>query len=82
LAQATSLSMQIARGAIPPDRIAAAQRLVFDYRLDAVVAGILAMMVLALIVEAIGVWTSILWSEKKITLNESPYIATRWAESD
>ena len=82
LAQAASLSTQIARGAIPPDRIAAAQRLVFDYRLDAVVAGILAMMVLALIVEAVGVWTSILWSGKKITLNESPYIATRWAESD
>jgi carbon starvation protein len=82
LAQARSLATQLAAGAIPPERVAATHRLIFNNRLDAVVTGTLALMVIALIVEAFGVWTSILWSGKKITLNESPYIATRWAEGD
>jgi carbon starvation protein len=82
LAQARSLSMQIAGGAIPPDRIAATHRVIFNNRLDAVVTGTLALMVIALIVEAIGVWKSILWSGKTAELHESAYVATRWAEGD
>jgi carbon starvation protein len=82
LAQARSLSMQIAGGAIPPDRIAATHRVIFNNRLDAVVTGTLALMVIALIVEAVGVWKSILWSGKTAELHESAYVATRWAEGD
>ena len=74
--------MQIAGGAIPPDRIAATHRVIFNNRLDAVVTGTLALMVIALIVEAIGVWKSILWSGKTAELHESAYVATRWAEGD
>ncbi len=82
LAQARVLASQIAMGAISPDRIAATQRLVFNNRLDAVVTGVLAAMVCALLFEAVTVWAGILFAGKQATLNEAPYVATRWAEGD
>jgi carbon starvation protein len=82
LAQARVLTAQIASGAIPVEKIAATQRLIFNNRLDAVVTGVLAAMILVLLVEAIGEWIVILNGRKKAVLHESPYIATRWAEGD
>ncbi|MGA8673717.1 MAG: carbon starvation CstA family protein [Candidatus Acidiferrales bacterium] len=82
LAQARALAAQIASGAIPAEKIAATQRLVFNNRLDAVVTAVLAAMILVLLIEAVGEWIVILSGRKKAVLHESPYIATRWAEGD
>jgi carbon starvation protein len=82
LAQARLLAGQIASGAIPAEKIAATQRLIFNNRLDAVVTAVLAAMILVLLVEAVGEWIVILTGRKKAVLHESPYIATRWAEGD
>ncbi len=82
LAQARALAGQIASGAIPAEKIAATQRLIFNNRLDAVVTAVLAAMILVLLIEAIGEWIVILSGRKKAVLHESPYIATRWAEGD
>jgi carbon starvation protein len=82
LAQARVLAAQIASGAIPPDRIAQTQRLIFNNRVDAAVTAILATMICALLVEAVTVWAGILFGGKKAVLHESPYIATQWAEGD
>jgi carbon starvation protein len=82
LAQARVLAAQIASGAVPAEKIAATQRLIFNNYLDAVVTAVLATMILVLIVEAIGEWIVILSGKKKAVLHESPYIATRWAEGD
>ena len=82
LAQARVLAGQIASGAIPAEKIAATQRLIFNNRLDAVVTAVLAAMILVLLIEAIGEWIVILSGRKKAVLHESPYIATRWAEGD
>ena len=82
LAQANLLASQIASGAIPPDRIAATQRLIFNNRLDAAVTGVLALMVCALLFEALTVWAGILFAGKQAALNEAPYVPTRWAEGD
>jgi len=76
------LASQIAAGAIPPDRIAATQRLIFNNRLDAAVTGVLALMVCALLFEALTVWAAILFAGKQAALNEAPYVPTRWAEGD
>jgi hypothetical protein len=51
-------------------------------RLDAIVTGVLATMILILIVEAITVWTGILFGGKKPVLHETPYVATQWAGGD
>jgi carbon starvation protein len=82
LSQARVLAAQIASGAIPPDRIAQTQRLILNNRLDAIVTGVLATMILILIVEAITVWTGILFGGKKPVLHETPYVATQWAGGD
>jgi carbon starvation protein len=82
LAQARAIAAQIATGAIPPDKAAAAQRLIFNNHLDAAVTGVLAAMVFALLVEALTVWSGILFAGKQTTLHETPYVATRWAEGD
>jgi carbon starvation protein len=82
LAQARVIAGQIANGAIPPDRVAAAERLIFNNRLDAGVTGVLAAMVCALLFEALTVWFGILFAGKQTTLHETPYVPTRWAEGD
>jgi carbon starvation protein len=79
LAYARALAAQIAAGTIPTEKIAETHRLIFNQRLDAVVTGALAAMILALIVEALEQWYSILIRRKETVLHESPYIATRWA---
>jgi carbon starvation protein len=79
LAYAKALAAQIVAGKIPTEKIAETQRLIFNQRLDAVVTGLLAAMILVLIVEALVHWYAILSRRKESVLHESPYIATRWA---
>src|ERR1700728_2691142 len=80
LSQANALAAQISSGAIPGDKIAVTQRLIFNNRLDAAVTAVLAVMILVLLAEAIGEWIAILSRRKAAVLHESPYVATRWAE--
>jgi carbon starvation protein len=82
LSQAKVLAAQIASGAIPAEKIAVTQRLIFNNRLDAAVTATLAAMILVLIVEAIGEWIAILSGRKAAVLHESRYVATNWAEGD
>ena len=79
LAFAKALAAQIAAGKIPAEKIAESQRLIFNYRLDAAVTGVLACMILVLIVEALVQWYAILIRRRVPVLYETPYIATRWA---
>jgi carbon starvation protein len=79
LATANAMVAQIAAGKIPAEKIAEMQRLIFNQRLDAAVTGILAVMILVLIVEALVHWYAILSRRKESVLHESPYVATRWA---
>jgi carbon starvation protein len=78
LSKANSLASQIAGGQIPAAKIAETQRLIFNQRLDAAVTGILALMILVLLVEAIAQWYAILSGQRKAVLHEAPYVATRW----
>ncbi len=82
LAQARNLAAQVASGAIPPEKIAETQRLIFNTRLDALVTGVLAGMVLLLLLEALWEWMAIVRGHKPATLLESPRVVTRWAEGD
>jgi carbon starvation protein len=79
LAYANALVAQVAAGQTPTEKIAETQRLIFNQRLDAVVTGVLAAMILVLIVEALAQWYAILSRRKEPVLHESPYVATRWA---
>jgi carbon starvation protein len=81
LAGANALAAQVAAGIIPAEKIAETQRLIFNLRLDAAVTAVLACMVLVLVFEALFQWYSILSRRREAVLHESPYVATRWAES-
>jgi carbon starvation protein len=79
LSYANVLTAQIAAGKIPAAKLADTQRLIFNQRLDAVVTGVLALMILVLIVEALVQWSALLSRRREPVLHESPYVATRWA---
>lgn len=79
LANASQMAAQIAAGTIPAAKVAEMQRLIFNNRLDAVVTGVLALMVICLVTEALIRWAAILWGRHVPVLHETPYVATRWA---
>jgi carbon starvation protein len=82
LSQANALAAQIAAGKVAAEKIADTHRNIFNLRLDAVVTAVLAAMILVLLVEALGQWYAILSRAKEPVLQETPYVATRWAEGD
>jgi len=82
LAQARMLSEQVAAGAVPAERISAVSQQIFNARLDAIVTGIFALLVLLLLIEAAGEWYAILARKKEIVLRETPYVRTQYAEGD
>jgi carbon starvation protein len=80
LSKANSLAGQIAAGQIPAAKIAETHRLIFNQRLDAAVTGVLALMILVLLVEALAQWYAILSGRREAVLHEAPYVRTQWAE--
>ena len=55
-------------------------RLIFNNRLDAVVTGILVVLVALLLVESVRHWIAVMNSTKQAMTTESPFVATRLAE--
>lgn len=82
IAQGKALAAQIASGAVPAERIATTERLIFNNYLDAAVTGFFVMLFLILMVEALVLWFRILSRQKEPVLHESPYVQTRFAEGD
>jgi carbon starvation protein len=82
LSQANAMAAQLAAANVSTAKIADTQRLIFNLRLDAAVTAILAAMILVLLVEALAQWFAILSRRKQPVMQESPYVATQWAEAD
>ena len=82
LAQANALAAQLASGKISAAKVMETHRIIFNLRLDAVVTGVLAGMILVLLVEALLQWYAILSRSREPVLRETPYVATQWAEGD
>jgi carbon starvation protein len=82
LAQANAMAAQLAAGKVAAAKIADTQRNIFNLRLDAVVTAVLAAMILVLLFEALVQWYAILSRDKAPVLQETPYVATQWAEGD
>ena len=82
LSQARLLQDQIASGTVPLAQVAVTHRLIFNYWLNAGVTGVLAVMVLLLLFDAMGQWIAIIRGSKPSELHESTFVATRYAECD
>jgi carbon starvation protein len=79
LAHAQMLAEQIAQGTIAPEKIAEIQRLIFNDRLDAVVTGVFAALVLVILVESTRHWWLYLVGRKEPVLQEAPMEISRLA---
>jgi carbon starvation protein len=80
LAQARALELQIADGRVSAEKVSDTRHVIFNNRLDAAVTGFLALLILALLVEAALEWYRILTGQRTALLTESPYVRTKWAE--
>jgi carbon starvation protein len=81
LAQISVLEGQIASGAVPPDKIAATERLIFNNTLDVAVTALFAALLVLLLAEALIEWYRILSGRRVAQLQEAPYVRTQWAEA-
>ena len=81
LAQARVLGEQIAGGVLPPDKVAPAERLIFNNRLDAAVTALFVVLIVILIAEALYEWYRIVSGRKVAALQETPHVPTQWAEA-
>jgi carbon starvation protein len=77
LAHAQYLVGQLASGTIPPHAAAQAQRLIFNDRLDAVITGVLALLVLLILVESGHHWLLYALGRKQPVLREAPRVLSR-----
>jgi hypothetical protein len=69
--------MQLAEGKIPAAQIAESQRQIFNDRLDAVVTGIFASLVLLILADAGRQWWLYARGRRKPVLNEAPMVVSR-----
>jgi carbon starvation protein len=60
----------------------ASARLIFNDRLDALVTGILIVLIAAILVESATEWIRVLAGRKQPVLRESPFVATRFAAEE
>ena len=79
LAQAGALQAQLDAGSLPPERVAATKRLIFNNNLDAGVTALFAGLLLLLLAEALYEWSRLLWGRKQPQLHEAPHVPTKWA---
>lgn len=80
LAQAAQLEEALAAGQVSAAKISETQHLIFNNRLDAVVAGIFLVLVSTILVDSIRVWISILHGTREARSTETPFVLTQMAE--
>jgi carbon starvation protein len=78
LAQARLLEQKIETGAVPPEKVDATRRVVFNNRLDAGVTLLFAGLIVLLIAEAGYEWFRLLTGRAAAVVHEAPYVRTRW----
>jgi carbon starvation protein len=78
LAEADRLGGLLAQGKVPADQIATVHRQIFNNRLDAVVTGLLALMVLVILIDCAREWLAILSRRKAPRLYEAEYQLTAY----
>jgi carbon starvation protein len=76
-ANARQLSERLANRAVAPDKIVETHRLIFNYRLDAVVTAVFAALVLLILVESARHWWLYAVGRRRPVLHEAPMVLSR-----
>ncbi len=82
LAQARQMAEQLAAGSIPTTQVAETERLIFNAQLNAAVTALLAGLVFVVVLSAAWEWYRLLSGRRQYDLQETPYVATRFALGD
>ncbi len=84
LAHARVIEAAIATGRLPAGitSIEAAQRVVFNDQLDAVVAGVFMVVVVLVIAASVREWLLVITKRKSATVYEAPYVPSQFATGD
>ncbi|MGH7702527.1 MAG: carbon starvation CstA family protein [Gemmatimonadales bacterium] len=76
LAHAAQTAEQVAGGSLDPAKGA---RLIFNDRLDAVVAGVFMLVTVLVVASSAREWFLVLWKRKPVVARETPFVETAWA---
>ncbi len=77
LSQAGQLATALGAGKIAAAKVAETQTLLFNARLDAVICGVLMVLVAVILVDSIRIWTGILRGTRVSILAEAPFVMSR-----
>jgi carbon starvation protein len=77
LAQADRLESAIRSGAIASSKLAETQTLIFNARLDAVICGVLLVMVTTILIDSLRVWMGILRGTRRAEVCEAPFVLSQ-----
>jgi carbon starvation protein len=80
LAQAAQLENAVASGQIAAEKLAETRHLIFNNRLDAVVAGVFLVLVTTILLDSIRLWVGILAGRREARSTETPFVGTQLAE--
>ncbi len=74
LAQASALENAIGSGQISGAQLTATNTLIFNNRLDAIVCGVLMVLVAITLIDSVRVWYGILRGSRSVRLSETPFV--------
>jgi carbon starvation protein len=77
LAQASKLEEALRAGSIPAASVSATGALIFNARLDAVICGLLLVLVAVILLDSLRVWSGLLWGGRKQEVREAPFVLSR-----
>ncbi|MFQ5724257.1 MAG: carbon starvation CstA family protein [Terriglobia bacterium] len=81
-AHAQQLTADLAAGSVPAADVATTERLIFNGYLNFAVTGLLAGLVVVVVASAAWEWYRLLSRRREADLQETPYMATQFAEGD
>ncbi len=76
LAQAAQLQQAVNSGKIAADHLRDTQTLIFNARLDALICGVLLLLVTVVLADSLRMWFTILRGTRPVQHSESPFVAT------
>jgi carbon starvation protein len=77
LAEADRLEGMIASGKVAPDKIASAEKLVFNNRLDAAVTALFVVLIIVILIDSAREWIAIVRRRKVPVLHEAEYVLSQ-----
>jgi len=77
LAQASALSEALRNGAVEAGKIAEAQAMIFNARLDAAVCAIFIVLVATILVDSVRQWVGMLRGTREVKIHEAPFVMSQ-----